>query len=171
MTQARAARLLVGVVSAVVVTALAGCTSTDRRADGVDESRGQVERTPTMAALDLVLVTDGKGVARLVGTLVNQAEEPDRLIGLDVDTEPPGHSVILADGPYVLPEDEPVRLYRDTNVTMIADAITPGYRADLTLVFANSAPIRTTVPVETNTGVYRDIEVMRPPDGDIRPGN
>lgn len=171
MTHARSARLLAGVVAAAVATTLAGCTSTDRRADGVDESRGQVERTATMDALDLVLVTNGKGVARLVGTLINQAEEPDRLVGLDVDSEPAGHSVILADGPYVLPADEPVRLYRDTNVTVIADAITPGYRADLTLVFADSAPITTTVPVESNTGIYRDIEVMRPPDGDIRPGN
>lgn len=160
-------RALAGAVALTLAAALAGCTSTDRRDDGVDESRGQVERTDTMDALDLVLVTNGKGVARLVGLV----DQPDRLVGLDVDSEPPGHSVIFADGPYVLPEDEPVRLYRDTNVTLIADEFTPGYRADLTLVFANSAPIRTTVPVETNTGVYSDVEVMRPPDGDIRPGN
>lgn len=164
-------RLLTGALVVLMAAALAGCTSTDRRADGVDESRGQVARTDTMDALDLVLVTNGKGVARLVGTLVNQADQPDRLIGVDVDTEPVGHSVILADGPYVLRQDEPFRLYRDANLTVVADAITPGYRADLTLVFADSAPVTTTVPVETNTGVYRDIEVVRPPDGDIRPGS
>jgi hypothetical protein len=150
---------------------LAGCTGSDRRDDGVDESRGQVARTATMDALDLVLVTNGKGVARLVGTLVNQGDQPDRLVGLDVDAEPAGYSVVLADGPYELPEDEPFRLYRDANVTVVAEAFSPGYRADLTLVFADSAPITTTVPVERNTGVYRDVEVMRPPDGDIRPGS
>jgi hypothetical protein len=156
--------------TAVVTFSLASC-STDQRAEGVDESRGQVERTATVDALDLVLVTNTDGVARMIGTLINQAEQPDRLLGLDVDSEPPGHSVILADGPYVLREDEPLRLYRDANVTLLAEELTPGYRAEVTLVFASSEPIQTTVPVEPNTGIYRDIEVMRPPDGDIRPGN
>lgn len=171
MTRSVGARALAGAVAVVIAAALAGCTSTDRRADGVDESRGQVTRTATMDALDLVLVTNGKGVARLVGTLVNQGDQQDRLVGLDVDSEPAGHSVILADGPYVLPEGEPFRLYREANVTVVAEAFSPGYRADLTLVFAESAPITTTVPVERNTGIYRDVEVMRPPDGDIRPGS
>lgn len=58
---------------------------------------GQVERTGSIKALDLVLVTNGKGVARLVGTLVNEAEEPDRLVGIDLAAEPPGgYSVFLA---------------------------------------------------------------------------
>jgi hypothetical protein len=26
------------------------------------------------------------------------------------------------------------------------------------------------VPVEPNTGIYADIEVLQPPDGDVRPG-
>jgi hypothetical protein len=170
MTSRSLTRALAGSVALVLATVLAGCTSTDRRAAGVDESRGQVARTETMDALDLVLVTNGKGVARLIGTLVNQADEPDRLVGLDVDAEPAGHSVVLADAPYVLEPDEPFRLYRDGNVTLVAEAMAPGYRADLTLVFARSTPITTTVPVERDTGVYRDIEVVSPPDGDIRPG-
>jgi hypothetical protein len=170
MTLRSRTRALAGTVALVLAMVLAGCTGTDRRAAGVDESRGQVERTESMDALDLVLVTNGKGVARLIGTLVNQADQPDRLVGLDVDTEPAGHSVVVADAPYVLEQDEPFRLYRDGNVTVYADAFAPGYRADLTLVFARSVPITTTVPVKRNTGVYRDIEVTSPPDGDIRPG-
>lgn len=162
-------RALAALSVALLAFSLAGCSS-DRRADGVDESSGQVERTATIDALNLVLVTNGDGVARLIGTLVNQADQPDRLVGLDVDAEPPGYSVILADGPYVLPEDDPLRLYRDANVTLLSEAFTPGYRADLTLVFANSGPLRTTVPVEKNIGIYRDIEITRPPDGDVRPG-
>ena len=163
-------RLVAVTVAVALGAVLAGC-SEDRRAEGVDESRGQVERSATIDALDLVLVTNGKGVARLVGTLINQAGARDRLVGLDIDSEPRGHSVIFADGPYVLAEDEPLLLYREATITVVADAFKPGYRADLTLVFANSPPISTTVPVEENTGVYRDIEVVRPPDGDIRPGN
>lgn len=171
-SKGRGLRAVAVAVSSTVVVGLGltGC-STDRRADGVDESRGQVARTATIDALNLVLVTNKGGVARLIGTLINQDDDPDRLIGIDVDSEPTGYSVILAQGPYVLAEDEPLRLYRDANVTVLSEAFTPGYRADLTLVFANSSPITTTVPVQTNTGIYRDIEVMSPPDGDIRPGN
>lgn len=130
---------------------------------------GQVERTATIDALNLVLVTNGDGEARLIGTLINEAEEPDRLIGLDVDAEPPGYSVLLVDGPVVLEEDEPVELYRDANVTVVSEAFRPGFRADVTLVFADSEPIVTTVPIERNTGTYAEVEITRPPDGDISP--
>lgn len=157
------------VVAVLVALVLAGCGSD--RPDVVDESRGQVERTASIDALDLVLVTNGDGVARLIGTLINQADETDRLVGLDVEAEPPGYSVIFADGPYALPEDDKLRLYRDANVTVISEAFSPGYRADVTLVFANSEPLTTTVPIERNTGIYQDVEVTQPPDGDIRPGN
>ena len=160
---------LAAVVAVLVALVLAGCGSD--RPDVVDESRGQVERTASIDALDLVLVTNGDGVARLIGTLINQADETDRLVGLDVEAEPPGYSVIFADGPYALPEDDKLRLYRDANVTVISEAFSPGYRADVTLVFANSEPLTTTVPIERNTGIYRDVEVTQPPDGDIRPGN
>ena len=74
-------------------------------------------------------MTEGEGVARLVGTLVNNAEDPDRLLEIDVDTEVGPSSVTLA-----------------------------------------KRPIVTTVPVKLEEGAYRDVEVDRPPDGDIRPG-
>jgi len=166
----RRTRTLTAVLAVLLALGLAACGS-DRRADTVDESSGQVERTESIDALNLVLVTDGTGVARLIGTLVNQADERDRLVGLDVDAEPPGYSMVFADGPYALPEDGKLRLYRDANVTVIAEAFEPGYRADVTLVFASSEPLTTTVPIERNTGIYKDIEVRQPPDGDIRPGN
>lgn len=157
------------IVALVVALSTAGCSE----AEPVTEPPlGQVARTATIDALDLVLVTNGKGVARLVGTLVNQADEPDRLVGVDLTAEPPGgYSVVLAKGPFTLREDEPFRLYRDAEVTVVADALRPGFRADLTLAFARSGSLTTTVPIEPNTGVYRDIEVTRPPDGDIRPGS
>jgi hypothetical protein len=156
-------------MAVLLALVLAGCGAD--RPDVVDESRGQVERTDSVDALNLVLVTNGDGVARLIGTLINQADEPDRLIGLDVDAEPTGYSFSFADGPYVMPEADKLRLYRDANVTVISEAFAPGYRADVTLVFANSEPLTTTVPIERNTGIYQDVEVTRPPDGDIRPGN
>ncbi len=130
---------------------------------------GQVERTETIDALNLVLVTRGDGVARLVGTLVNEAEEEDRLVGVDVDTEVGEFSVILADAPIVLTTDDPVKLARDAEVTVLSPALRPGFRAELQLVFSNSEPILTTVPVKLQEGIYEDVEVREPPDGDIAP--
>lgn len=130
---------------------------------------GQVERTETIEALDLVLVTNGNGVARLVGTIINEADEDDRLIGIDVDTEIGEFSVIVADAPIVLRPDEPVKLAREAVVTVLSKALRPGFRGELTLVFRDSPPIVTTVPVKLQEGIYEDVEVMEPPDGDIAP--
>lgn len=130
---------------------------------------GQVERTETIDALNLVLVTNGDGVARLVGTLLNESDELDRLVGVDVDTEIGEFSVILADAPVLLPSEEPVKLARDAVVTVVSDALRPGFRAELTLVFRESEPIVTTVPVKLQEGIYEDVDILEPPDGDIVP--
>lgn len=150
-----------------LVLSLGACTGANPAS--VSPVGGQVERTETIAALNLVLVTNGDGAARLIGTLINEGDQTDRLIGLDVDAEPPGYSVLLLDGPVILPEDDPLRLYRDANVTVVSEAFRPGFRADVTLVFAESEPIVTTVPIERNTGTYAEVEITRPPDGDISP--
>lgn len=158
----------VSVLGALTLALSLGACTEDNPAS-VPPVAGQVERTATMDALNLVLVTNGDGAARLIGTLVNQADEPDRLVGLDVDAEPPGYSVLLVDGPVVLPEGDPVELYRDANVTVVSEAFRPGFLADVTLVFAESEPIVTSVPIERNTGIYAEVEVTSPPDGDISP--
>lgn len=134
-----------------------------------EPSIGQVERTESMDALGMALVTNGQGAARLVGTLVNNADEPDRLIGVDVDPTVESFDVVIADGPIVLPPEEPVTLARDAQMTVFADRFVPGFRPELRLVFLNSAPIVTTVPVETQTGPYAEVEVLEDPDGDISP--
>jgi hypothetical protein len=54
-------------------------------------------------------------------------------------------------------------------VTVVSDNLRNGFRAELTLLFANSAPIVTTVPVESQTGPYADVEVVLPPDGEVAP--
>jgi hypothetical protein len=131
---------------------------------------GQVERTETITAADLILVTNGRGVARMVGTLVNDAEAEDRLVGPDIATDVGEYSGTFAEGPIVLPTDEPVRLPRDALVTVLSDSLRPGFRADIRLSFRNSETITTTVPVEPQEGVYEEVEITQPPDGDISPG-
>jgi hypothetical protein len=151
---------------AVVLACATGCAEPEVE---TEPSIGQVERTESMEALGMALVTNGQGAARLVGTLVNNAEEPDRLVGVDVDPTVESFDVVIADGPIVLPPDEPVTMARDAQMTVFADAFVPGFRPELRLVFRNSAPIVTTVPVETQTGPYAEVEVLEVPDGDISP--
>lgn len=145
-----------------------GTSCAERRVES-EPSIGQVERTKSMDALGMALVTNGRGAARLVGTLVNNAEESDRLIGVDVDPTVESFDVVIADGPIVLPPEEPVTLARDAQMTVFADGFVPGFRPEIRLVFLNSAPIVTTVPVETQSGPYSEVEVLQAPDGDISP--
>ncbi len=161
MTQTAKAHRLVAMATMVVAVLLAGC-SEDPEAE---PSLGAVERTGSVTAADLVLVTNGEGVARLVGTLVNEAEDSDRLVGIDLQTEVGEYSVILAQAPVVLPTGEPVRLARDAEVTVLSDTLKPGFRADLRLSFRNSASISTTVPVNLPEGIYSDVEVLDPDAG------
>jgi hypothetical protein len=150
---------------AMVLWMLSGCSEEPE----AEPSLGQTERTESITATDLVLVTNGDGVARMVGTLINEAEEQDRLVGLDIETDVGEYAVTFAEGPIVLPTDEPVKLARDALVTVVSDSLRPGLRADLRLSFRNSETIDTTVLVKPQSGVYEEVEITQPPDGDISP--
>ena len=165
----RSARPPLWLVVALVVTlltAVAGCSGDDVDAE---PSIGQSERTESVRALGMALVTDGDGVARFVGTLLNEAEETDRLVGVDIDTEIGPFALVFAEGPILLQTDEPFRLAREGEVLVVSEKLRKGFRVELTLVFRNSAPIVTTVPVESQTGPYADVEITRPLDGSIAP--
>lgn len=160
------ARRFVPVLAALLLASVTACS--DPKIE-TEPSIGQVERTESMQALGMALVTNGRGAARLVGTLVNSADEPDRLVGVDIDPTVESFDIVIADGPIILPPDEPVTLARDAQMTVFADRFVPGFRPELRLVFLNSPSIVTTVPVETQTGPYAEVEVLEPQDGDISP--
>jgi hypothetical protein len=156
-----------GAVAAVaLLLPLTGCAKENPRAS---PPLGAVERTDSMSAIDLVLVTNGHGVARLVGTLANTGTKADRLVGADLDGEVGHFSLIFGDGPFVIPPDQPLKLARDAEVTVISDQLRPGFDAKLTLYFADSRPVQSHVIVRRQRGAYKDVEVIRPPDGDIAP--
>ena len=163
----RLRRVAASSLAALLLPIATACADDPTRA-GTDPGIGQVERTETMKALGLALVTNENGAARLVGTLVNTGAERDRLVGLDLATTRP-FEVRVGDAPVVLPPDQPVQLVRDAEMILFTDDLRPGFRQDLTLVFRGSAPIETTVPVETATGPYAEVEVLGPQDGDISP--
>lgn len=160
-------RTVAGCLGALVLLTSTGCA--ERRPEA-EPSIGKVEDETPMKALGMALVTNGDGAARMVGTIVNKTGEPDRLVGVDLDTDGP-FQVWVDDAPVVLPRNEPVRLARDAALTIFAKGLKPGFGADLTLVFLNSPPIETHVPVATQTGPYAEVEVLLPPDGDVSPGH
>jgi hypothetical protein len=132
-----------------------------RRGSGENEpSLGQVERNETVTASNLVIVTDGEGYGVLVGTLINDGDEQDRLVDVDVEGElSQPVRVELLDGAIALPPDSPVRLADDPTVAVSSDRLVPGFRVPLELTFDSSAAIATTVTVEPQTDPYADIEV------------
>lgn len=141
----------------LLVMLLAGCSDDDVEAE---PSPGQVERNETVAAQNLVLVTNGEGVATLVGTLTNKADQEDALVQAQVSDDAGSPLDTVLDGvPVTLPVNEPVRLVPDTTVNVVSDDLTPGFRVQLDLGFEKSAPISATVTVEPARGIYSDIEV------------
>lgn len=144
-----------------VVVMLLGVWSAGCYADpGDDEpSSGNVERNETVTASNLVIVSDGQGNAVLVGTLINNGETEDRLVDVDVESESRPVEVSFVNGPVRLPVEEPVRLADDPAVTLSSEELRQGFRAPLELTFESSAPISTTVTVESQTGPYADVEI------------
>ena len=147
---------LVSVVLMFVGVFSAGCYADP----GDDEaSSGNVERNETVTASNLVIVSDGQGNAVLVGTLINNGETDDRLVDVDVESESGPVEVSFVNGPVQLPVEEPVRLADDPAVTLRSEELRQGFRAPLELTFESSAPISTTVTVESQTGPYADVEI------------
>lgn len=149
-------RIVAATASALLTLGLTGCY-----ADAGDDepSVGQVERTETVTASNLAFVSGGEGRATLVGTLLNEGEETDRLVDVDAETDSGPVEVELVRGPVELPVDESVRLAPDPSVLITSDDLRQGYRVELELTFARSRSISTTVTVESQTGPYADVEI------------
>ncbi len=154
--QMRRDRSPLAVVVLVLAALLTGCFQQDT---DVEPSSGNVERNETVTAANLVIVTDGQGNGVLVGTLINNGETEDRLVGVDVESESGPVEVELADGPVALPQEEPVRLADPVRVTLRSEQLRQGWRAPVELTFESSAAISTTVTVESQTGPYADVEI------------
>lgn len=147
-------------VALMVATVPAGCFW-DKGDD--EPSVGQVERNRSITAADLAFVSNGEGRATLVGELINDGARSDKLVGVDVATDKGPVKVTLPRGEVDLPSDEPVKLGPDPTVVVSSEDLKPGFRVDVSLDFARSRSIETTVSVESQTGAYADVTV--PPAG------
>lgn len=150
----RAARA--AAAGALMIATTAGC---GEMLDDSEPSVGQVTSNRTITAANLAFVTDGEGTATLVGELINDGAKTDRLVGVDAEAEEGPIEVRLVDGPVAVSPTEPQRLGPEPRVVAALAGIQAGLRVELELTFRRSAPLRTTVTVESQTGPYADVEV------------
>lgn len=151
-TPFRPLTLVVALFAGLVLTACADETE-------LEPPIGQVENNATVTAANMAIVTDDEGNAVLVGTLVNNGEQEDRLLEVVVRTEGGETVPVTLTSDVVLPVEEPVRLADDPSVLIGSEQLNQGFRAPLELAFAESEPIETTVTVEPRSGPYKDIEI------------
>lgn len=162
--RSRLHRRAAGVAMALILTA--GCGGAGVKSE---PAIGTGERSETVSALSFAAVTDGRGVATVVGTLLNEGEARDRLIGARAEARVGDVIAALPDGPISLPTSAPVQLAPRKGIMLVSPEFREGSLIHLTMKFARSPDITMKIPVEPQTGPYADIEVLRPADGDVAP--
>ncbi|HET6626438.1 MAG TPA: hypothetical protein VFG63_08605 [Nocardioidaceae bacterium] len=153
----------------MAVCTLTACSTPDLE---YAPSIGSNDRTATIQALNLAVVTNGEGVGTLVGALLNEADSADRLVGVVAVSELGPIETAMPTGPIKLPEEDAERLVQlapSSAVTLRGDNLRQGFWIDLTLRFDDSAELPTKVPVEAQAGPYADIEITASPDGKVAP--
>lgn len=121
---------------------------------------GNVERSGTITAANLAIVVDGSGTGVLVGTLVNDGSEEDRLVAVEVvDEDGEAVPVEIEGGAVELPAGDAVQLAEAPLVVLSSESLRPGFRPGITLEFERAEAIVDTVGVEPDTGPYSGVEV------------
>lgn len=162
-------RLLPLLTIMLVAPLLGGCSSGADDTAPYKASIGSNERTESTDALGFAIVVDGKGNGRVVGTLLNSTDEPQALVGANVDTERGPATAAVIEDRLALPPDEPVELAREPAIDVSAPDLPVGYFVELTLDIKGGETIEMLVPVEAQKGPYAEIEVTEPPDGRVAP--
>src|SRR4051794_25675238 len=129
---------LSGLLAVLLLTAV-GCGTSDLR---YSPSVGVNHLGEEMDALGLTIVTNGEGVATLVGTLLNHGTQPDQLVAVQARSpNQPPITAQLTRGPVRLPVEGPIRMAESSAVTLTAEGFRLGYTVDLRLEFAHADDI------------------------------
>jgi hypothetical protein len=138
---------------------ISACAPADlqyRPAVGVSALREDVD------ALSLTVVTNGAGVATLVGTLLNEGPQPDSLIGVSAFSPLPAGSPVtatLTHGPVPLPVGQPIELAPISAVTLTSADFPVGYALNVTLTFARSGQINLLVLIYPQDDIFDEVKV------------
>ncbi|HET6697775.1 MAG TPA: hypothetical protein VFG88_01680 [Nocardioidaceae bacterium] len=149
-------RLLVLLVTALLLTALAGCT--DEPDGPPSPGIGNSTHAGDLEVLGAAVVTDGEGNGTLVGTVNSTREEDDRLVALRAASEQ-GPVPVALPAPVPIPAQESVRLHETTDIRLSTVGLKPGRLIELHLEFAGAGEVSLKVPVERQEGAYADVEV------------
>jgi copper(I)-binding protein len=149
-------RLLVLLVTALLLTALAGCT--DEPDGPPSPGIGNSTHAGDLEVLGAAVVTDGEGNGTLVGTVNSTRDEPDRLVELRASSEQ-GPVPVTLPAPVPIPPQESVRLHETADIRLSTEGLKPGRLIELHLEFAKAGEVGLKVPVERQEGAYADVEV------------
>lgn len=158
-------RSVVAGVAAATLATTAGCGMDD---PVFEPSIGSNARSDTVDALGFAIVTDGEGNGRVVGSLLNTGEEPDALVGVDVELESGTVEATMPSEDIALPVEESVELARVPAIGVVGQ-LPEGRFVEITLDFEVGPDLDLLVPVEPQRGPYAEIEVTQPPDDDVSP--
>jgi len=123
-------------------------------ADGVTVRSGMVY------VVNALVVTDGDGNGTVVVALINQADEPDRLVSLTAEAttgEPVEVTPIPTD--FELASGESVQSAETGTLRLSSPELEPGGLVTLTFEFEQAAPVSVEVPVLPQSTDYADVEI------------
>lgn len=111
-------------------------------------------RSGDVYAVNMLVVSDGAGDGTLVGALINQAQAPDTLEGVEL-TNRAGRpvSTTIIGGTVALPSQRAVQL-ADTGDVRVQGTVTSGAYYTVTLTFRNAEPVTTMIPVVSQSSEY-----------------
>jgi hypothetical protein len=153
-------RLLAAAFVAATLPALSGCASNfgSPVLQPYNPSVGVDVRRDGVWGMNMLVVLDSSGEGTLVGGLLNQSRQTDRLVAAVVRAEPRQgalRSTLTRPGATL----QPGRLVEMSDPTTVAvqGDVTPGLFVDLTLQFERSRTIHTQVPVVPPEGPYAQV--------------
>ncbi|MBA2773068.1 MAG: hypothetical protein H0U36_03370 [Nocardioidaceae bacterium] len=155
--------LVPALVSVVLLGALTGCgAGFDAQTNQpYQPAPGVTVRTSDVYTVNTLVVTDGEGDGTVVTSLVNQASEPDKLVGLTAqDGEGGGVEVSpLPDGGIELAPGQAVQTATDGALRVHGDTLQAGSLITLAFEFESAARVEVEVPVLAASTEYADVPI------------
>lgn len=157
----RRRRLVQALSAAVFLGAVSGCGA------GFDAQTNQpyqpvpgvTVRTSDVYTVNTLVVTDGDGDGTVVTSLINQAAESDKLVGLTA-TDTQGDTVEvspLPDGGIELAPQQAIQTATDGALRVTADTLQAGGLVTLAFEFESAARVEVEVPVVAASSQYADV--------------
>jgi hypothetical protein len=154
-------RIITTISALVLATSLTACGAGQNAptrlikqvTDGVEATI--TENGSNIKIVNMLLVATETGDAVLVGTIVNQGAEEDRLLGIAV-----GGSQATITGEIALKQNAPIRFEGDSanaKAVFYGAAPTPGRHVNLSLGFARAGIVTVEVIIRDKRDDYKDV--------------